>query len=138
MGLLRLGLTHLMLAQHTIAAVNIDIALSTNKHASSGVKNVDYLNILSLVAVTKRETAFEQVVANYDIKTASSCNPKASKATYNITFSERYNIIEPFYSSLGKLMHCSFHITKMDLKYRFHFGIINNYQMYSLMGISKP
>lgn len=101
LGFIFLGLTSLMSAQNDLAVLT-----ASNQSEYSNTKtihNADYINTMSDLDVSKKILKLQNIVANYNIKTAKVYRSK-SNTTYTVKFNEGDNQLRAIYDREGKLL----------------------------------
>ena len=114
LGLFCLGLTNLMIAQNDLAVLNT----SQNNYITtkSVSKNVDYKIAVDSKDMSKYILKFQNLVANYNIKSESLYNEKRA-GTYTVTFREGKSEIIAEYNNEGKIITCNESYSDIKLPY---------------------
>ncbi|WP_179007007.1 hypothetical protein [Winogradskyella forsetii] len=119
LGLIALGLTNLMIAQNDIAAItHSEAVMPTESKAESTVKNLnsEYLSLTRHDGAALVVKKLQNIVANYNIKTADVYQPKRN-ITYTVNFKEDLNSIDVIYNKDGKILSCKEHYQDVRLPY---------------------
>lgn len=104
-SLLFLGLTNLMLAQNDLAYVSLNEHKTIPDINNEKVINQDYLETVTDANSSKIILKLQDIVANYDIKSADVYH-KNNSTTYTVEFKEGNNKLVVVYDKNGKLL-CS-------------------------------
>ncbi|WP_066224261.1 hypothetical protein [Formosa haliotis] len=108
------------IAETTIEAPDAAIvgsASSTTAVKTTGV-NANYLNISNVLESPKSVRQFQQIVAEYDVKTSGMYNSKyegLSKPIYQITMQTKDGILRVDYNGDGKIVKTSEHYSNVAI-----------------------
>ena len=136
MVFLFMGLTNLMMAQNNIAVLTpTNELVYASKISNTDAKvNSDYLSTFTNYKFAAKIEAFQNAVANYDIKTAAVYQSK-SNDTYTVDFKDSKNKVTAIYDKEGQLISCQENYKGIKLPYSIASKITTEHPNWSIKAV---
>ena len=115
LGIIFIGLTSFSFSQNQLASTMTSSDLTSHSSKKS-LLNIDYLNTVNRVDVSKKIQKLQSVVASYKIKEQNIYQSKRN-TTYTVDFSEGDNKIEAIYDKNGDLLSSEENYKTIKLPY---------------------
>lgn len=134
LGLTFLGFTILMQAQNEIAAVDVNLN-EYLKPTKNVILNSDYYKAFDTKIASERVRKFQNLVANYDIKT-NGIYSNSNLSHYTVVFKEGANEITAEYNPQGIIVQCKELFKDIKLPYAISSDIAKTYPGWKFSNVS--
>lgn len=134
LGLTFLGFTILMQAQNEIASVDVNLNEYV-KPIKNAPLNSNYYKAFDKKIASQRVRKFQNLVANYDIKT-NMIYSNSDASNYTFVFREGKNEIRAEYNQQGKIVKCTELFKDIKLPYAISSDIAKTYPGWKFCDVS--